>query len=72
MAIREKIRKIKHLRNLYFVCVLENPTDIVNIASTIRNISAFGIEKLYIIKSTKNNLTDFENSRKNKQLDHKH
>ena len=68
MAIREKIRKIKHLRNLYFICVLENPTDIVNIASTIRNISAFGIEKLYIIKSSKNSLTDFESSRKNKRL----
>ena len=68
MAVREKIRKIKHLRNLYFICVLENPTDIVNIASTIRNISAFRVEKLYIIKSSKNNLTDFESTRKNKRL----
>lgn len=68
MAIRERIRKIKHLRNLYFVCVLENPTDIVNIASAIRNISAFGVEKLYIVGGAKNILHDFESSRNNKRL----
>jgi len=68
MSIRERIRKIKHLRNLYFICVLENPTDIVNIGSAIRNISAFGVEKLYIIKGAKNILHDFESSRKNKRL----
>lgn len=67
MAIRERIRKIKHLRNLYFICVLENPGNINNIASTIRNISAFGVEKLYITGET-NILKDFESSRSNKRL----
>ena len=68
MAVRERIRKIKHLRNLYFICVLENPTDMVNIGSAIRNVSAFGVEKLYIIGGAKNILHDFESSRKNKRL----
>lgn len=68
MAIRERIREIKHLRNRYFICVLENPTDIVNIASAIRNISAFGVEKLYIIGGAKDILHDFESSRNNKRL----
>lgn len=67
MAIRERVRKIKHLRNHYFICVLENPTDMVNIASAIRNISAFGVEKLYII-GDKTLVRDFESSRKNKNL----
>ncbi len=67
MSIREKIREIKHLRNRYFVCVLENPSDIVNIASAIRNISAFGVEKLYVVGAT-NILHDFESSRNNKRL----
>ena len=49
MAIRERIRKVKHLQNKYFICVLENPTDIMNIASALRNISAFGVEKLYVV-----------------------
>lgn len=68
MAVRERIRKIKHLRNRYFICVLENPTDIVNIGSAIRNISAFGVEKLYVIGSAKNILQDFETSRTSKRL----
>lgn len=67
MAIRDRVREIKHLRNRYFICVLENPTDIVNIASTLRNVSAFGVEKLYIVGS-KNIVRDFESSRSNKRL----
>jgi len=67
MTVREKIRKIKHLRNRYFICVLENPDNIMNIASTMRNVSAFGVEKLYII-GDKEMVRDFETSRKNKHL----
>ncbi len=67
MSVRERIRTIKHLQNKYFVCVLENPDDIVNIAATLRNVSAFGVEKLYVIGGTKI-LNDFESSRKNKHL----
>ncbi len=67
MAIREKIKEIKHLRNRYFICVLENPTDIMNIAATIRNVSAFGAEKLYVIGGV-DVVRDFEFSRKNKRL----
>lgn len=70
MAVREKIRQIKHLQNKYFICVLEDPTDIVNIASAIRNISAFGVTKLYVIGGDKNLLRDFETSRKNSRLKH--
>lgn len=67
MAVRERIRAVKHLRNRYFVCVLENPDNIINIASTIRNISAFGVEKLYIVGNVDSSW-DFESSRKNKRL----
>lgn len=67
MSIRERIRGIKHLQNKFFVCVLENPIDIVNIASTLRNISAFGVEKLYIV-GAKGRIKDFEHSRSNKYL----
>ena len=67
MVVREIIRKIKHLRTRYFVCVLENPDNIVNIASAIRNISAFGVEKLYVI-GAKYILHDFIFSRDNKHL----
>jgi len=68
MSIREKIRGIKHLQNKYFVCVLENPTDIVNIAAAIRNISAFGVTKLYVVGETANFTRNFDLSRTHKNL----
>jgi len=55
------------LQNKYYICVLENPKDAVNIAAAMRNISAFGVDKLYVIGN--NNLVkDFETSRSNKHL----
>ena len=68
MPVRERIRKIKHLQNKYFVCVLENPKDIVNIAAAIRNISAFGVTKLYVVGGNAKFMRDFESSRSNKHL----
>lgn len=67
MAVRDRIRDIKHLRNKYFICVLENPTDVVNIGSAIRNISAFGVDKLYVVGNAKI-VRDFDSSRKNERL----
>ena len=67
MSIRKRIRKIKHLQNKYFICVLEYPKDVKNIASAIRNISAFGVEKLYVVGGPKI-VKDFETARKNTRL----
>lgn len=67
MSVRDRIRGVKHLRNRYLVCVLENPGNIMNIASAIRNISAFGVEKLYIVGGS-DTFRDFESSRNNKRL----
>ncbi len=67
MPIRDRIREVKHLQNKYYICVLENPKDIVNIASAMRNISAFGVEKLYVIGNN-NLVNNFETSRNNKRL----
>jgi tRNA (guanosine-2'-O-)-methyltransferase len=67
MTVRDRIRKVKHLQNKYFICVLEHPDNIVNIATTMRNISAFGVEKLYVVGGA-NYLKDFEKSRTNRNL----
>ncbi|MDD3663177.1 MAG: RNA methyltransferase [Candidatus Pacebacteria bacterium] len=67
MSVRERIRKVKHLRNHFFICVLENPKDKINIASAMRNISAFGVEKLYVIGGG-SSVSSFEASRKNHNL----
>lgn len=67
MPIRDRIRHVKHLQNKYYICVLEHPKDVVNIASAMRNISAFGVEKLYVVGNNKL-VKDFETSRNNKHL----
>ncbi len=67
MPIRDRIKQVKHLQNKYYICVLEKPKDIVNIASAMRNISAFGVEKLYVIGDNKI-VRDFETSRNHKRL----
>jgi tRNA (guanosine-2'-O-)-methyltransferase len=67
MPIRDRIRLIKHLQNKYFICVLENPDNLVNVASAIRNISAFGVTKLYVVGGA-NILKNFESSRSDKHL----
>lgn len=67
MPIRDRVRQVKHLQNKYYICVLENPRDVVNIASAMRNISAFGVEKLYVVGNNKL-VKDFETSRNNKHL----
>ncbi len=67
MAIRNRIRKIKHLQNKYFICVLEYPKDVKNIATAIRNISAFGVQKLYVVGGPKV-VHSFETARNNKRI----
>lgn len=67
MPVRERIRQIKHLQNKHFICVLEKPDNLVNVGSAIRNISAFGVTKLYVIGGA-NILKNFEISRTNKHL----
>ena len=67
MSVRERVRQIKHLQNKYFICVLEKPDNLVNVASAIRNISAFGVTKLYVVGGA-STLEDFKSSRINKHL----
>lgn len=68
MSIRSRIKEIKHLRNRYLICVLENPKQSINLASTIRNVSALGVEKIYIIGGYPGVPKNFEESRNNKNL----
>jgi tRNA (guanosine-2'-O-)-methyltransferase len=48
-SLREKADSVKNCRCKNLIAVLENPQNIKNIAQTVRNINALGVEKLYII-----------------------
>ncbi len=47
--LRIKADSIKSQRCKNLIAVLENPKTIENIGSTIRNVNALGVEKLYVV-----------------------
>jgi tRNA (guanosine-2'-O-)-methyltransferase len=56
-SLRKKAEKIKEFRCKYLVAVIENPDNIMNIGTVIRNVNALGVEKAYVIDKN-NSLPD--------------
>ena len=52
-SLRIRADRVKPLRCKTLVAVLENPKTIENIGSTIRNVNALGVEKLYVVDGHK-------------------
>lgn len=66
--IRERANTIKPYRCKNLIAVLENPSDIKNIGSVIRNVNALGVEKAYIIDPTRSLPDDWQDMRERKSL----
>jgi tRNA (guanosine-2'-O-)-methyltransferase len=48
-SVRRRAEEIKPFRCKNLIAVLENPTDIRNIGTVIRNVNALGVEKVYVV-----------------------
>ncbi len=48
-SVRERADEIKSFRCKNLIAVLENPTDVKNIGTVIRNVNALGVEKAYVV-----------------------
>jgi tRNA (guanosine-2'-O-)-methyltransferase len=46
---RKRADEIKSFRCKNLIAVLENPTDVRNIGTVIRNVNALGVEKVYVV-----------------------
>jgi tRNA (guanosine-2'-O-)-methyltransferase len=46
---RERANRAREARSRSVLCVLENPSLMVNVASVMRNVDALGVQKLYIV-----------------------
>lgn len=57
-SVRAKANKIKNFRCKNLIAVIENPDDIKNIGTIIRNVNALGVEKAYVISSSHQLLPD--------------
>lgn len=67
-TIRQRADEIKPYRCKNLIVVLENPMDIKNIGSVIRNVNALGVEKTYIVDSRKSLPDDWQEMRERKTL----
>ncbi|WP_241263339.1 TrmH family RNA methyltransferase [Parahaliea mediterranea] len=66
--LRQRADEIKPYRCKNLIAVLENPKNIKNIGTVIRNVNALGVEKTYIVDSGKSLPDDWEEMRERKAL----
>ena len=67
-GLRQKANYAKTGRCKNLIAVLEEPSDLKNIGTVIRNINALGVEKLYIVDPYNRIPAEWENMRNNKTL----
>ncbi len=48
-SVRKRAAEIKPFRCKNLIAVLENPADVKNIGTVIRNVNALGVEKVYVV-----------------------
>lgn len=67
-AARKRADAIKTYRCKNLIAVIEDPSDIKNIGTIIRNVNALGVEKAYVIDPKKALPDDWEDMREKKAL----
>jgi tRNA (guanosine-2'-O-)-methyltransferase len=68
ISIRQRAKEIKPYRCKNLIAVIEDPKDIKNIGTIIRNVNALGVEKTYIIDPRRALPNDWQEMRANKIL----
>ena len=66
--VRERAKAIKPYRCKNLIAVIENPNDIKNIGTIIRNVNALGVDKTYIIDPKNKLPDDWQEMRERKSL----
>lgn len=67
-SVRKRADEIKEFRCKNLIAVIEEPSDIRNIGTIIRNVNALGAEKAYIVDNKRRLPDDWEKMRTNKSL----
>jgi tRNA (guanosine-2'-O-)-methyltransferase len=67
-SVRARANAIKAYRCKNLIAVLENPSNVRNIGTVIRNVNALGVEKVYIVDSRKSLPDDWQDMRGNRPL----
>ncbi|MFP4164756.1 MAG: TrmH family RNA methyltransferase [Chitinispirillaceae bacterium] len=67
-TLRKRANEIKPYICKYLIAVIENPCDIKNIGTVIRNVNALGVQKTYIVDPRKTLPDDWQKMRDRKSL----
>lgn len=67
-TLRARADKIKDFRCKNLIAVIENPDDLRNIGTIIRNVNALGVEKAYVVTGTKSFPDDWQDMRNKSKL----
>lgn len=67
-SVRKRADAIRSFRCKNLVAVIEEPLDIRNIGTVIRNVNALGVEKVYIVDPRKSLPEDWQDMRERKSL----
>lgn len=67
-SVRKRADEIKAFRCKNLIAVIENPTDIKNIGTVIRNVNALGVEKVYVVDPHRHLPDDWQDLRERKAI----
>lgn len=67
-TVRQRADEIKQYRCKNLIAVIEEPTDIKNIGTVIRNVNALGVEKIYVVDPRRALPDDWQDMRERKSL----
>jgi tRNA (guanosine-2'-O-)-methyltransferase len=67
-TVRKRAEEIKPFRCKNLIAVIENPTDLRNLGTVIRNVNALGVEKVYVVDPRRSLPDDWQDLRERKSV----
>lgn len=67
-TVRKRADEIKPFRCKNLIAVIENPADIANIGTVIRNVNALGVEKVYVVDPRRALPDDWQDLRESRTI----
>lgn len=67
-TVRKRAEEIRPYQCKNLIAVLENPSDMKNIGTVIRNVNALGVEKTYIVDSRRSLPDDWQELRERRSI----
>jgi tRNA (guanosine-2'-O-)-methyltransferase len=67
-SVRKRAAEIKSFRCKNLIAVIENPSDIKNIGTVIRNVNALGVEKVYVVDPHRHLPDDWQDLRERRAI----